>query len=257
MAPVPATPDPFPGGTPGSRGPEVSLRRRLLPAGLLACVLGVAGVGALVHCAPAREPATVAEAWARLVERAPAAVQGLEPLSPAELDAAQPPPRETLVLVAPRGLLGEERPRIRWGGVAAAETVLLELRTAEGEVRWRRGAVGGMLEWPRELPLQQPGHYELVLGAGGRSASATFELAGPGARARLRAALEAIEAHVPPSLQVLVGAHACARLGWWLAAEARAQQALKAHARDREAVQLLRWVHAQLGEAATWAGYAR
>lgn len=237
--------------------PEVSLRQRLLPASLLALLLGVAGVAALVRCAPARAPASVAQAWALLVERAPAALEGLAPLGPDELDAAQPPGRDVLGVIAPRGLVGDERPRIRWGGLPPTETVLLELRTAEGEVRWRRGAVGGMLDWPRELPLQQPGPYELVLAAGGRTASASFELAGPPARARLQAVLEAVRTHVPAPLQALVGAHACARLGWWLAAEARAQEALKSNARDGEALRLLRWVHAQLGEATTWAGYAR
>ncbi|MFM8979180.1 MAG: hypothetical protein ACKOSS_01765 [Planctomycetia bacterium] len=257
-----AAPEPLPAApgcaAPGGAAPrEVSLRRRLLPASLLALLLGVAGVGALVHCSPAREPQTVAEAWAVLQQRAPAAVEALAPITAAELAAAQPPARDTLSLVAPRGLLSDERPRIRWGGVPPTETVLLELRTPEGEVRWRYGAVGGMLEWPRDLALASAGRYEMVVSAGGRTASASFELAAPEARARLQAALDAVHAHVPARLQPLVGAHACARLGWWLAAEARAQEALRANARDREALDLLRWVHAQLGEAATWAGYAR
>lgn len=248
-------PDPAPGA---ARAPhEVSLRRRLLPASLLALLLGVAGVGALVRCSPPREAQTLAEAWLVLQQRAPAELAGLAPIGPEELAGAQPPARDTLSVIAPRGLLGDERPRIRWGGVPPTETVLLELRTPEGELRWRYGAVGGMLEWPRDLALDRAGRYEMVLAAGGRTASASFELAGPEARARLQRVLEAVRAHVPARLQPLVGAHACARLGWWLAAEARAQEALRNDARDRAALDLLRWVHAQLGEAATWDGYAR
>ncbi|MFM8385261.1 MAG: hypothetical protein ACKOCB_00370 [Planctomycetia bacterium] len=255
MDPAAGPPDPVPERA--TAPTEVSLRRRLLPAGLMALLLGVGGVGALVRCGSPHEAATLAEAWPVLARQGGAALAGLEPLSPAELASAQPPSRETLSLVAPRGVVGDARPRIRWGGVPPTETVLLELRSAEGEVRWRRGAVGGMLDWPRELPLEQPGAYELVLAAGGQSTSARFELARPEARARLQSVLEAVRTHVPARLQALAGAHACARLGWWLAAEARAQEALKADARDADALALLRWVHAQLGEAATWAGYAR
>jgi hypothetical protein len=250
-----ASPPPAAASAPG----VVSLRRRLLPAALLALGLGIAAVAWLTRLNP--EPGVDAaerlSAAARTVAaRAPQAWRGLEPLSPSELAAPafSDPLPGVPAIVAPQGRVIDGRPRTRWGGVAPGATVEIRVCAAGGAACWTRTGQGGVLDYPpeeRELP---PGPHEITLRLlpDGAPMTRGFEVATPDQRQALAAATGAVNAHAPRDLRPLLRGHASARLGFLLEAEARAQEALSADSKNAAALDLLRHVHASIGETEGW-----
>jgi hypothetical protein len=233
----------------------VSLRRRLLPVGLLALLVGLAVVGWLSRSGGARgsRAERLAAAAKDLAARAPRAWAGIVPLEGPAFWDARPPPEAGLHVVAPRGLVLDARPRLRWTGVPLAASVELRLLRAPSEAGpalWTRNGTARHLEFPPEEPALAPGAYgvEARAAPGADPARASFEVAGPEARERFAAVRAATAEAAPPDLRTLLDAHAAARLGLLLEAERLAQQALAEDARDDDALALLRWVHAQLGE---------
>ncbi len=250
-----ASPPPAATSAPGA----VSLRRRLLPAGLLALGLGIAAVAWLTH----HEPKPIVDAAERLASaartvaaRAPQAWGGLEPLSARELAAPafSDPLHGVPAVVAPQGRVIDGRPRTRWGGVAPGATVEIRLCTAGGAACWTRTGQGGVLDYPPEERELAPGPHEITLRllSDGPPVTRGFEVATPDQRQALAAATGAVNAHAPHDLQPLLRGHAAARLGFLLEAEACAQEALSADPKNAAALDLLRHVHASIGETEGW-----
>ncbi len=251
----PAPPSEAAASAPGA----VSLRRRLLPAGLLALGLGLAAVAWLTQHGPGPgvDPAERLAASARTVAaRAPQAWGGLEPLSAHELAAPafQDPIPGLPVVVAPQGRVIDGRPRTRWGGVAPTATVEIRLCTADGAACWTRTGQGGVLDYPPEERELAAGPHEITLRLlpDGAPVTRGFEVAAPEQREGLAAATAAVNAHAPHDLQPLLRGHAAARLGFLFEAEACAQEALSADPRNAAALDLLRYVHASIGETEGW-----
>lgn len=222
-------------------------RRILAVAALLAAGVGVAlWLGGRASERPARTE-TLAEAAVRLGA----------PLLPDAVLAERPlvVERGGLTVAAPRGLVLEERPEVRYTPVPGAVRVRVSVRDEEGVLRLdaEPAAVGaGRLAWPETSAGLPPGLRAVVRVVaetphGVVEGSAAFGTASTHDRQEYLATRARLAASAPAGLAELLSAHVAAHLSLWSEADARLRAARAAGAEAGDVDRLRARVDHQLG----------